>query len=108
MFSVIKVFSVIEVVLNQHTLCIYAITVIKINIFSILVNVIIFISFPFVVNSRYDGCTLPQTLHGEWFSREDGLNNFITVDDKSIQGRGRCVEYLNTNNDNFTILLHHE
>lgn len=55
--------------------------------------------------ARYDECTLPQTLHGEWFSREDGLNNFINIDSRTIQGRGKCIEYINTNNDNFTILL---
>ncbi|KAF8792934.1 hypothetical protein HNY73_004472 [Argiope bruennichi] len=55
-----------------------------------------------------ESCSLPQVLQGEWFSREDGLNNFITVDSKSIQERGRCREIVNTNNDNFTILLQND
>ncbi|XP_015930665.1 uncharacterized protein [Parasteatoda tepidariorum] len=71
-----------------------------------LLNILIISSIT-VVHAYYDDgyCVLPQTLHGEWFSREDGLNNFITVDSKSIQGRGKCREILDTNNDNFTILL---
>lgn len=56
-------------------------------------------------------CNIPQTLQGEWFSREDG-DNVITVIDSDGLGRrntrAKCMELANTHNDNFTILFRQE
>lgn len=49
-------------------------------------------------------CTLPQTIQGEWFSREGGQNVFTQINANSISNRGRCLEFKQTNNDNFTIV----
>lgn len=70
-------------------------------------HVYIFFYFFGFVFARYgdDSCVLPQTLHGEWFSRELGVDTSTTIDGRHMSKRGRCVDILNTNNDNFTILF---
>lgn len=50
-------------------------------------------------------CNIMQTLHGEWFSRENGNNVFTIINSNSMTDRGDCIEVLNKNNDNFTIVF---
>lgn len=55
---------------------------------------------------RYEGrCRIPQTLQGEWYSREYGDDMTTVIDDTSVTRRGTCLSLLNTNNDNFTIVF---
>lgn len=48
---------------------------------------------------------IPQTLRGEWFSRERGANVFTTIEDYHVSDRGRLNEIASFNNDNFTLIL---
>lgn len=53
----------------------------------------------------YQAPEIPQTLRGEWFSRERGANVFTTIEEHHISDRGRLQEVNNYNNDNFTLIL---
>ncbi|CAG2168827.1 unnamed protein product [Oppiella nova] len=50
-------------------------------------------------------CDIPQTLQGEWFSREFGENVFTTITSDSVSNRGQCLQMQSTNYDNFTLVL---
>ncbi len=50
-------------------------------------------------------CDIPQTLQGEWFSREDGENVYTVITSDSLSNRGRCLHMHSTNYDNFTLVL---
>ena len=50
-------------------------------------------------------CDIPQTLQGEWFSREHGENVFTTISSDSLSNRGQCLQMISTNYDNFTLVL---
>lgn len=50
-------------------------------------------------------CDIPQTLQGEWFSREDGENVYTVITSDSLSNRGRCLQMHSTNYDNFTLVL---
>ncbi|KAF7491483.1 hypothetical protein SSS_01040 [Sarcoptes scabiei] len=53
----------------------------------------------------FDHCTIPTTIRGEWFSREDGKNVQIEINENEF-GRGRyCVQMITHTYDNFTFLL---
>lgn len=61
-----------------------------------------------VIPIERQACTIPQTLQGEWFSREDGENVYTVVESGglSLQGQYReCLDLTNTHNDNFTLVL---
>lgn len=50
-------------------------------------------------------CHIPETIQGDWYSREDGENTYTMIDSESMNIRGRCLDILNTNNDNFTFVF---
>lgn len=61
--------------------------------------------YPFNNNYGLSECVLPLTIQGEWFSREGGQNIFTQINSNSITNRGHCIEFKQTNNDNFTIVI---
>lgn len=54
----------------------------------------------------FQGPEIPQTLHGEWFSRERGINVFTTIDSQDISNRGRLIDLTSYNNDNYTMVVY--
>ncbi|XP_077549951.1 protein undicht [Haemaphysalis longicornis] len=50
-------------------------------------------------------CSIPQTLQGEWYSKEAGDDTYTTIDDNRMSNRGNCLHLVNRNNDNFTIIF---
>lgn len=51
-------------------------------------------------------CNIPETLQGEWFSREDGTNVLTTIRSDEVTNRGRCLALSAHRSDNFTLVLH--
>lgn len=49
-------------------------------------------------------CSIPQTLHGEWFSRERGENVLTVIDQTTLSTYGRCIEMSAKGYDNYTIV----
>lgn len=50
-------------------------------------------------------CWIPETLHGEWYSKEAGDDTYTTIDGESMSNRGRCLELIRKRNDDFTIIF---
>lgn len=53
-------------------------------------------------------CTIPYVLHGEWFSRENGINTHTTFEGSHSNIHGECRELHTANNDNITMVLQHQ
>src|SRR5256885_2322687 len=50
-------------------------------------------------------CNIPPTIHGEWFSRENGVNTYTVIDGQMVNTHGRCVESESRRTDNITLVL---
>ncbi|CAN8028713.1 unnamed protein product, partial [Ixodes persulcatus] len=48
---------------------------------------------------------MPQTLHGEWYSKEYGDDTYTVIDNEGMSNRGRCLFLTISTNDNFTIIF---
>ncbi|XP_064476465.1 uncharacterized protein LOC135390623 [Ornithodoros turicata] len=56
--------------------------------------------------ARYgERCRIPETLQGEWYSKEYGDDTNTVIEETSVNNRGTCLSLLNTANDNFTIVF---
>ena len=53
----------------------------------------------------YARCHIPATLHGQWYSREDGNNVFTDIDSSTFTNRGHCLEMISNSYDNFTFVF---
>ncbi|KAM7288077.1 uncharacterized protein ISCGN_031766 [Ixodes scapularis] len=58
-----------------------------------------------VANARWDRCQMPQTLHGEWYSKEYGDDTYTVIDTHGMSNRGSCLFLTISTNDNFTIIF---
>lgn len=58
-----------------------------------------------VIPYEYSPCSIPQTLQGEWFSREHGENILTVIDSTSFSTHGRCIDQASLQFDNFTFVL---
>ena len=59
----------------------------------------------YVIPYEYSPCSIPQTLQGEWFSREHGENILTIIDSSSFSTHGRCIDMASYQFDNFTFVL---
>ena len=53
-------------------------------------------------------CSIPFVLHGEWFSRENGMNTHTTFEGSRSSIHGQCHQLHTANNDNITMVFKHD